>query len=1455
MGEATVSLGLDPSGLVAGARVATAALGAIRTAGARLPQSMGPVQGAIRSTAAGYQGLARTGTASMHEQARASMSTAGVMRHAGGRAGEAFGRAQAAGVRRATPQLLAAIDAAARQAQARLNSIRPATIRMPSVAAPRDAHGRFLAPAGATGPRDSSGRYTRGAGFGSTYTPAPPTPGAFFGAHRERIESAVRGPHAPQTPGAFFASHRRRTGQPQPAAGFSAPVVAPGSGGAGAPPPQQPGGTRTSGAGGGGSSGGGSRGGGADDFGMARGIRGVWMMSSMGGALRRGVHGLDQFNDRVVDVGSSLQDTRSELRAVMTDEHALPGMTRQETIDELQRRARDTATGRTELGDRIGVTENQYTEALRGLAASGFKGTDLVAMAETSIPFAIASELRDPKQAANYLSIASTMWLDRSKIRAAAPEDRMQVAVQEQTRIADMLAKAQDTYRTPEGFRPIGEALVRFAPQAARADEGQALSLIGTLIDAGRTGANAGFAAMRIYRDVDRGFSRMGMTVPLQEDGDIDMTRALGMLRSAGITNEQMNQAFGRRTAAPIQQVVSLDETGWDKFIAGIGDFDGTMWENTREHLDNLSQATARYQARVAGLQANMAQGSIAVRQFGLNVGAKLAQALTPGSEDSAFWKAAGGAMEVAGAIGRPLTGALDMGIGLYAADQLFGGRIQQRFADRHSQRQEARAARRTQRGATGLFRSMTRGIASSRRGIAGMFTLMGRGAIRMGAMVGTELAAGLAGRAAAGVAGNAAAAAGGALSPATMAIAAGAVSIVASGAVLLAAAKVSEQLVDPAGEAGEKFALWTRNLIRSLTGKDPLSQNPNEVTVPDEGLLKRAFFPAYPEVGPREPAAEPGSVPAAQQPGAAPQQAPMAAPSGDQGMLDRYQSARASGRGLVGSVAAGLGFGKTMADGMAAGTPELESAAAGMAQKVADYTPQSDAKVGPLSDLTARGMAIPATLALGVLEAEPVLRGAVSGVLSRLGLPTPAPAPGALGGDMEIAPIPGAPAPTVAPIGLPGVEVPAPEVQAPGAVLAPIPDVQFPGAIPVPAPEFLQPGGAPLPIPAPEVGAPGAVPAPEVQAPGAVPAPEFGAPGAVPAPEVQAPGAVPAPEFGAPGAVPAPEVQAPGAVPAPEVGAPGAVPAPEVGAPGAVPAPDVRRRARSRRRVGAPGAVPAPDVLAPGAIPAPEVGAPGAVPAPDVLAPGAIPAPEVGAPGAVPAPDVLAPGAIPAPEVGAPGAVPAPDVLAPGAIPAPEVGAPGAVPAPDVLAPGAIPAPEVGAPGAVPAPDVLAPGAIPAPEVGAPGAVPAPEVGAPGAVPVPAPEFLQPGGAPLPIPAPGAAHGPSTIDPQGAPTAAPLGLLGVEVPTDDSEAAGGAVAPEVSAVSGDVGMLALSTTLRTVIATERQLIEALARLRHEQSRARGAAGAPAPPNTAQLPPADVQDFDVAGDLIAGRLA
>ena len=99
LADAFVRLGLDPSGVVAGAQAASAGLTPFVRRVQNMPAALRPVSGAVDGLTARYRVLGRVARASFDEQVASARRAATSIQTAGKRAGEAFGTTLAAGVR------------------------------------------------------------------------------------------------------------------------------------------------------------------------------------------------------------------------------------------------------------------------------------------------------------------------------------------------------------------------------------------------------------------------------------------------------------------------------------------------------------------------------------------------------------------------------------------------------------------------------------------------------------------------------------------------------------------------------------------------------------------------------------------------------------------------------------------------------------------------------------------------------------------------------------------------------------------------------------------------------------------------------------------------------------------------------------------------------------------------------------------------------------------------------------------------------------------------------------------------------------------------------------------------------------------------------------------------------------------------------------------------------------
>lgn len=79
-----------------------------------------------------------------------------------------------------------------------------------------------------------------------------------------------------------------------------------------------------------------------------------------------------------------------------------------------------------------------------------------------------------------------------------------------------------------------------------------------------------------------------------------------------------------------------------------------------------------------------------------------------------------------------------------------------------------------------------------------------------------------------------------------------------------------------------------------------------------------------------------------------------------------------------------------TFGDGIKSGASGLVDTVGGVLSGVRDYLPFSDARKGPLSQLTASGLALPSTLARGVNAGAPTLAAATDNMMNRLNLAPP---------------------------------------------------------------------------------------------------------------------------------------------------------------------------------------------------------------------------------------------------------------------------------------------------------------------------------------------------------------------------------------------------------------------------------------------------------------------------------
>ena len=901
MAEAVVRLGLDPSGMVAGQRVASAAIGKVGNAAIRVGQE-----------------TARAGSA----------------------AGRKFGRGMAGGARQSGTEFRRVVDQAAQYAQRRLSAIRPTPIRMPAVhqaavpAAGRTAGGRSGGFAGMPGVQQAAAPRA---------TPAMPA-GAFTDAGGRLRDS--RG--------------RYVAGGPRTAAG-AAPGTVP--------------------------AGGGVAGGVGGDAGLSR----LWSLSALGGQLRGVSDRAIQISDESVDVASGRQIARAEMRTVVDD----PG-----ERGAVREAARESALGRG--GMVVAIDESAFTAAVFRGVASGLQTERAVELVPVSADLALAGQTT-PEEAQIGLTDTGSVFKDRSF-----------------RDIGDVLARGQDIGT----FRGIGELLSAVTKMASTAEAAgvsfeETVAIATTLSGSGPTfrGATGGQKGLMAVREMELGaMEKLGMRTRRDASGGLDFSANIGALAAVDASVAQINKAFGKRAAPAILalmgNVKKLDSTFLD-----LQKSQGVAADNAREHSDIWRSTLQENQAAVDVFAADVGEGSMIIRGAGLVVKGTLAR-LFAGIPGAA--QAAGMALEVGGRAGQVGVGALDAMVGVHALKQLAHGtlnpmnlfRSESTVDARRQARAQQRGARGAQRGMRGLFGTMTRGIGRSRGGFASMFRVIRGGAVRLGALVASELL-------------------GGARVPVP--------------AAKVPAAKVAVPAAKVAAATGTTAVLAKAATVALVAA--PLAVGA-ALAIP---VVKAITKPALERAEQKD-------------------------------VTGERKSTFEVGAQIFENTLAFFGIGKktpeTVAAGMDAGQESVAGAADRMTQTVDDRMAHSDATVGPLSTLTASGMAIPVTLAAGVTEGAPVLTAAVAEMLAGIGLPVLA-APDALAPPEMLAPT----APDMPQL-VPPAAVDAPALLAldvPGVPAMALPDMLAPDATIQPDALTLDPLAAPL-VPPPLL-APPALLEPDVPA------------------------------------------------------------------------------------------------------------------------------------------------------------------------------------------------------------------------------------------------------------------------------------------------------------------------------------------------------------------------------------
>ena len=224
--------------------------------------------------------------------------------------------------------------------------------------------------------------------------------------------------------------------------------------------------------------------GGEREDGMGR----LWGYQMLGSTVRRATDAIGRGLDTSVGVASGMQTASAELATVLPD----AGMRRI-----VERRARETALGRTEAG-RFGVTETEYRQAAFVGLASGFNAGQTMQAVEQSVLLARAGQTT-PKEAQIGLS-------DLAKVFEGETFGN----------IADAYARAQDIGTFPRGIGELFQATTKMAQvgEASGMTMPDVMAIATTLSGLGPTfrGATGGQKGLMAIREMEMGgMGKLGM--------------------------------------------------------------------------------------------------------------------------------------------------------------------------------------------------------------------------------------------------------------------------------------------------------------------------------------------------------------------------------------------------------------------------------------------------------------------------------------------------------------------------------------------------------------------------------------------------------------------------------------------------------------------------------------------------------------------------------------------------------------------------------------------------------------------------------------------------------------------------------------------------------------------------------------------------------------------------------
>ena len=326
------------------------------------------------------------------------------------------------------------------------------------------------------------------------------------------------------------------------------------------------------------------------------------------------------------------------------------------------------ATGQSEVvGELAAVRVPAFIDATFTGVSSGLSSVQAIAATERAAVLG-AGTGADVGESSTLLNTLFNTFGDK-----AAASD-LAGARTEFARLADSVAQTQQLYAF-EDLGQLGEGLKNAAGAALNFDVplDQLQIMLGVLNTLGIVGPEAGTAAAVAIEQVGKAARDLGFDVVRGQDGGIDMLSTIVReIEGGGYLADQISEAFGSEAG----RAVGLLRKGQDLIAAGLAtDSAGASDRGAGEVSQTYAARLERLQSASEALNAELGRGSVAVRQWGVDLASWGIAKLTRGADEAREATAAfvGGALQIASAGAQGAAGALELSTGLLSATTLLG--------------------------------------------------------------------------------------------------------------------------------------------------------------------------------------------------------------------------------------------------------------------------------------------------------------------------------------------------------------------------------------------------------------------------------------------------------------------------------------------------------------------------------------------------------------------------------------------------------------------------------------------------------------------------------------------------------------------------------------------------------------------------------------------------------------